>query len=69
MGDVVSIKEQDWALIIQENEKVKIVISGAGNPSRIYKKVLGTSLFVLLAENHFAFRKLDSYCFLLHYLL
>lgn len=46
-------KEQDWALIIQENEtlrRLSLPFLEAGFPSRIYMKVLGTSLFVLLTE-------------------
>lgn len=39
-------KEQDWALIIQKNEtwrRLNLLFLGAGIPSRMYTKVLGTS--------------------------
>ena len=53
-------KEQDWALIIQENEtlrRLSLPFLEAGFPSRIYTKVLGTSLFVLLTEKALYFHR------------
>lgn len=54
-------KEQDWALIIQGNEtlrRLSLPFLEAGIPSRIYMKVLGTSLFfVLLTEKALCFHR------------